>query len=422
MTIGQRISALRKQRALSQEELGEKLGVSRQSISKWESDASLPEIEKLIALSRLFGVSVGYLLGVEDAPDAEEKAPDDGELSESQLKMVEEIVNRYIAAQGAPTQKKKRSRLHILGIAAIIIALLSTTATLNGRLNQLNSRYNDLQNSISNMQWRVDSSISGISGRVEEILKSQNQLTASYSAENTARDAKENTATFSLRAVPKTYTPGMQAIFYATQGADGSSVEVNGVLGENQEFSATLTCPLSDEIVLSVSFLTGDKRETQQLDVFSYLYSETIPTVDLYDYNLMYMDCRDGKLQFTGTYFTYRENENYAGAVNAKAAIVSVRMGLFKNRELVSWAVPGEKPANYNGFEEEHFYHLPDLEVSFGTGDVLAVVAFVTDEYGREFVFNELPVYTLDEDGDRLTWYDGEDYSYGAEDVSAWRF
>ena len=56
MTIGNRISQKRKELGLSQEALGEQLGVSRQSIYKWESDSSLPEIEKLIALS---GLSAG---------------------------------------------------------------------------------------------------------------------------------------------------------------------------------------------------------------------------------------------------------------------------------------------------------------------------------------------------------------------------
>ena len=69
MTIGQRIAQKRKELALSQEALGDQLGVSRQSIYKWESDTALPEIDKLIALSRLYGVSVGCLLGVEDLPE-----------------------------------------------------------------------------------------------------------------------------------------------------------------------------------------------------------------------------------------------------------------------------------------------------------------------------------------------------------------
>lgn len=59
MTTGQRIAAKRRELDLSQEGLGEALGVSRQSIYKWESDSSLPDVDKLVALSRLFQVSVG---------------------------------------------------------------------------------------------------------------------------------------------------------------------------------------------------------------------------------------------------------------------------------------------------------------------------------------------------------------------------
>ena len=70
MTIGQRIAERRKLLGISQEALGEQMGVSRQAISKWEADGAIPEIDKLIALSKLFGVSVGWLLGTEsdDSP------------------------------------------------------------------------------------------------------------------------------------------------------------------------------------------------------------------------------------------------------------------------------------------------------------------------------------------------------------------
>ena len=93
MTLGQRIAQKRKEQGLSQEALGDRLGVSRQSIYKWESDTALPEVEKLVTLSRLFGVSVGWLLGLEE-PAPEQAAPPEhtGELTEAQLKMVEEIL------------------------------------------------------------------------------------------------------------------------------------------------------------------------------------------------------------------------------------------------------------------------------------------------------------------------------------------
>ena len=64
MTLGQRIQELRKRHNLSQEALGEKLGVSRQAISRWEMDGAVPEVDKLIAMGKLFGVSLDELLGL----------------------------------------------------------------------------------------------------------------------------------------------------------------------------------------------------------------------------------------------------------------------------------------------------------------------------------------------------------------------
>ena len=62
MTTGDKIAALRKQNHLTQEQLAQLLGVSRQSISKYESDLAYPETEKLIRLSELFGCTVDELL------------------------------------------------------------------------------------------------------------------------------------------------------------------------------------------------------------------------------------------------------------------------------------------------------------------------------------------------------------------------
>lgn len=62
MTLGKRIQELRKQNNFSQEQLAEKLEVSRQAISKWELDQSIPDTDKIIQLSYLFRVSTDYLL------------------------------------------------------------------------------------------------------------------------------------------------------------------------------------------------------------------------------------------------------------------------------------------------------------------------------------------------------------------------
>ena len=72
MNIADRIQTLRKSRGISQEELADKIGVSRQAVSKWESEQSSPDLEKIILLSDYFNVTTDYLLKgielVEDVP------------------------------------------------------------------------------------------------------------------------------------------------------------------------------------------------------------------------------------------------------------------------------------------------------------------------------------------------------------------
>ena len=73
MKLSEKLYWLRKRSGLSQEQLAERLDVSRQAISKWESGVSVPESEKLVVISSYFKVSVDYLLKDEiDIPDANE--------------------------------------------------------------------------------------------------------------------------------------------------------------------------------------------------------------------------------------------------------------------------------------------------------------------------------------------------------------
>ena len=63
MKLEERLTALRKKKGLSQLELAEVLGVSRQAVSRWEVGASAPGMENLLALSRLYGVPLDELVG-----------------------------------------------------------------------------------------------------------------------------------------------------------------------------------------------------------------------------------------------------------------------------------------------------------------------------------------------------------------------
>ena len=69
MILSEKIMMLRKKSGWSQEDLAERLDISRQSVSKWESGASIPDLERIVNMSQLFGVTTDYLLKDEDEVD-----------------------------------------------------------------------------------------------------------------------------------------------------------------------------------------------------------------------------------------------------------------------------------------------------------------------------------------------------------------
>lgn len=156
-TLGQRIAEGRKKLGLSQEAFGDRLGVSRQAASKWESDAAVPEIDKLITMSKIFGVSIGWLLGVE-APEA----PKDTALSEEQLSAVTELLCRY----PTPCPERKNRKWLMIACAAGLVVSLSIGITglflpdnapkidntaLQSQIDDLTGRNEALQQQIADM-------------------------------------------------------------------------------------------------------------------------------------------------------------------------------------------------------------------------------------------------------------------------------
>lgn len=73
--LSEKLLMLRKKRGLSQEQLAEQLQVSRQAISKWETGSSVPESDKLLAISEYFGVTLDYLMKEEADPGSMPEEP-----------------------------------------------------------------------------------------------------------------------------------------------------------------------------------------------------------------------------------------------------------------------------------------------------------------------------------------------------------
>lgn len=428
MTTGQRIAQKRKEAGLSQETLGAELGVSRQSIYKWESDTALPEIDKLVALSRRFGVTVGWLLGVEEAPEAA-SAPDSGELTDAQLKMVEEITARYIAALPAPKPRKKWP--YVLAALMVLYAAHRAYQSIDRQFDGVYSRIGQMDSSMSNQVY-------SISGQMEEILKQQNSLTVDYGIKLVSADLVKNAVTFSVYAVPKTYVEGMRVEFSVDNGHSSNSKTVLSEPDQNgqpvsEKFSTELTCELTDDISITAVFVMPDgTRQTQPLQTYSGLYSGSLPDVaSLVDADLQ------GRAQIENGKLTLPDAMEYALTLNTKldniliprAEAVSIRVGLFKNQRLVAWAEPisADEQTSYQGFDNATFYRLEPLSFPFAAGDILESAAVLTDEYGREVICPDYFPLTLDSDGQTLvfpgsTGSDTVDAYSIDTDISHWTF
>ena len=113
MNFGERLARARKEKNITQEQLAEMLGVSRQSVSKWESELGYPEAEKLIELSRRLGVSLDYLLRGE-------------ERAEGNFYSDVKSVGRRLASETSKKRIKKGLRLAlILGGAVLALDFIS---------------------------------------------------------------------------------------------------------------------------------------------------------------------------------------------------------------------------------------------------------------------------------------------------------
>lgn len=118
MIFADKLIQLRKQKGWSQEELAEKMDVTRQSVSKWESTQSVPDVERLVQLSALFEVSLDYLL--------KEDAADNG----SHCEKTETEIRRISMAEAKSFLEAKASTAKPVA-AGVLLCILSPVCLLN---------------------------------------------------------------------------------------------------------------------------------------------------------------------------------------------------------------------------------------------------------------------------------------------------
>ena len=249
LTIGQRIARERKKLNISQVGLATRLDVSRQAISKWESDAAIPEIDKLISLSRLFGVSVGWLLGVEDPA-----SPQEATFSEDHYKILEELVKKY--------QTPPKPHLTVFHYLFAIGASLLIFLFLYGATSRLEKHILMYDASIAELDRRLEALEA-----LPQITGTPGQLLAGYSFDlyplTTTKSTHRVKVTFS--AVPHVWGQEDTGYLCISGGGDTREPVRAACSWENGRLTAEVTLDVADGYALCFSAEHSDGSREQQI-------------------------------------------------------------------------------------------------------------------------------------------------------------
>ena len=245
MTLGERIYKLRNERNLTQEQLAEKLGVTRQSISKWEGDLVKPEIEKLKAMAKLFEVSLDDLISDEAA-----------EVKPAKTDRLERDANIY-----------KFVSIITAGICLVMIVIMIAVAVnLSDRIRALELRAPEViyQNSESYTD-DVSETFSDVSWKIKDA------------------DKKKQQSKLHIEAEPKTYSDSTEITAIAE--TDSGRQYTAALENSNGIFRGDVAIPISGE-QMKITLVVDNNGEKQKVVIDEGVYMlegiTAMPEIEIY--------------------------------------------------------------------------------------------------------------------------------------------
>ena len=353
MTTGEKIAALRREHKLSQEALGEKLGLSRQAVSKWEADQAVPTMDNLMELSRLFGVPVDTLLRPDapfPAPPAEENSTDAPAAPETPHKGVSPSYGKILA----------------IGGAALLCVSLALNAVCLYQIAQLKGEVQALRVQAGNVNTVY---YPGTDADTGDFAESSEHM--SLDPENT----EQLIVTFS--AVPRVASDGETAKFLLRGGEQSWECEAEGDAGGG--YRGSLKIPMVDEFSVYL-VLTDRNGGTRNLLLASEYDIENRFSIDVQAYwSSGGPTFSFGKNTFTGTISTYVDVHDALEDTSITGRII-----LYQNGKEIA-----EQPLEYRISDGEYSPNIYDTEVRLGTFEGrmsdFSIKVEITDAYGRVF-------------------------------------
>ncbi|MBU9727627.1 helix-turn-helix domain-containing protein [Diplocloster modestus] len=366
MKIYQNIQKLRKEMGMSQEQMAEQLGVSRQTISKWESGTVCPTLDRLQEMSRLFGIPLSQLLG-ESANQTEQ----------DRILEYEEQIRRL----------KEQKKLHTalaLAAAVVFIILAGLFVLLFFNIRSINQRIDGLDQQISGISADVTGQILGIKNDLEESVKKQESLIADYTIRPVDLKLADNQITLKFTVTPKTYTEGTNAEFQLHGNQEYSA----WALYENGSFTAEL--PISvDETAprLQVNFINEGKTSSEILDDIQDVLHTFIMPVGGMDELAITKSGRGIRIDGTAAaaftpIYEYKDD----GQPRPLNYPVSGKILVMKNDRTILEKPLDITPADYQETVMSNCYVYAQFQDQLNdckTGDTIRILSTLTDNYGN---------------------------------------
>ena len=246
MTTGEKIAALRREKGLSQEALGEKLGLSRQAVSKWEADQAMPTMDNLVELSRLFGVPVDTLLRPDEPLPDKTQPPEGVKLSAEGLKI-----------SYAPVLTRKTKWFIIILAVLMWVSVLGNIYAM-ARVQSLEEELRTLQMQVQ--QQGGESTVQ--QGTVEEEALSDYDV--AYDLRYDANKTVLTMLTLSLSARPKELNPDTNVPKFTIQSA-GESWTCAAILEQDNSYVGSTEIPMRDAFTVYLTLTNRESGEARNL-------------------------------------------------------------------------------------------------------------------------------------------------------------
>lgn len=220
MKFNEKLMELRKKQGLSQEELGYKLNVTRQTVSKWELGQTTPEMDKLLELSKLFNVSVDDLINDSDL---------ENQTNQNRENIIED--------QQIQKQESKNNKLYLILVGALVVVIILIIVKGVSGMMGLNKVNDTKENIFDRFFGLFDRTLSMQEEMFDDILEQQNNMMGNF--ENTTNQL--NTTSFNAQL----------EMYKGTKNGTLTKNLLNEIMTINEKAERAIFIKYKGEVILS---------------------------------------------------------------------------------------------------------------------------------------------------------------------------